>query len=249
MTRYLAPYAILLLLLLVSPSAGCSLAGCINGGIEVRGDFIVIVAHHGKPLESVDVEIKPITSDSDGTRFSGSTDIDGKATIKNLAPGEYWLIASKLGIGAAYHCFHVSNRPSKTAKSTLKYAWGDDALATRGVAGKLVDLQSGTGGTPLWNLTHRVSIPISSASLLLRNGSTGEEFKTTSDGQGDFAFDAIPNGTYVLHIEGGTTGRSYDPTDLLIEVKGNAARSTVLLERQPPGATNCGDASLLASWK
>lgn len=49
------------------------------------------------------------------------------------------------------------------------------------------------------------------------NAITGEVISGTSDGYGGFEFDSIPNGTYVFDVEGGTTGRDYDPTDLLIK--------------------------------
>jgi hypothetical protein len=169
--------------------------------------------------------------------------------VTNMSPGEYWLSADLLGIGAAYHCFHVAQHPTAKAKRVMKYDWGDLAPAMRRVAGSITDTQPGTGGTPLWNLTHPVTVPIASAALRLQNAITGEVFAGTSDEHGGFEFDSIPNGTYVLHIEGGTTGRAYDPTDLLMKVRADGTRTAVVLSRQEPGATNCGDASLTPSWK
>lgn len=137
--------------------------------------------------------------------------------MADVLPGDYWLNVELLGINAAYHCFHVARRSSRKAKGLLTYEWGDLAPAMRRVSGTLVDAQPGTGSTPLWNIIHRVSVPISSATLRLQNAITPEAFSTKSDDRGEFAFNLIPNGTYVLHIEGGTTGRSYDSTDLLIK--------------------------------
>jgi len=90
--------------------------------------------------------------------------------------------------------------------------------------------------------------------LRLQNAISGAVFAAASDEHGNFAFDPVPNGTYVLHIESGTTGRAYDPTDLLIKVNSSStralgAKTAIVLSRQEPGATNCGDASLTPSWQ
>lgn len=232
----------LLLLLLTPPAQACSLVPCINSGIEVRRDFSVLVKHDGKPLKGVKVEIKTNLGSIIST---GTTDSAGRATVTNLSPGEYWLSADLLGIGAAYHCFHVAQQPTAKAKRVMKYDWGDLAPAMRRVAGSVIDTQPGTGGTLLWNLSHPVKVPVQSAALRLQNAITGEVFTATSDERGDFEFGSIPNGTYVLHIEGGT-GRTYDPTDVLMKVRADVARGAVVLSRQETG---CGGVSLIASWR
>jgi len=231
---------------LTSPVGACSLVGCIDSGVEVRRDFVVLVKHEGKPLQGVKVEVK---TNVGSVSFTGVTDSDGKATITDLAPGEYWLSAELLGIGAAYHCFHVARQSSRKAKRLMRYDWGDLAPTMRLVVGKLIDTQPGTGGTPLWNMTHPVHVAIAGAKLRLQSAITREAFATTSDDHGDFRFDSVPNGTYILHIEDGITGRRYDPTDLLMKVRLTGTKTAVVLSRQEPGATNCGDASLVPSWK
>jgi hypothetical protein len=222
------------LLLLLTPLAqACSLVSCIDRGIEVRRDFSVLVKHDGKPLKGVKVEIKTNLGSIIST---GTTDSAGRATVTTLSPGEYWLSADLLGIGAAYHCFHVAQQPTAKAKRVMKYDWGDLAPAIRRVAGSVIDSQPGTGGTLLWNLSHPVKVPVARAALRLQNGITGEVFTATSGESGDFEFASIPNGTYVLHVEGGT-GRAYDPTDVLVKVRADVARAAVVLSRQKTG---CG---------
>lgn len=213
----------------------------------MRGNVVVLVKHAGKALPGVTIEIKTNAGNMETVSFAGVTGFDGTARVTNLSPGEYWLNAELLGIGAAYHCFHVDQRPSRKAKRVLAYEWGDLAPSTRRVAGRLIDSQPRTDGTPLWNITHRVEVPISGAELRLQHPIVVEAFSATSDERGVFAFGSIPNGTYVLHIEGGRTGRNYDPTDLLIKVSATASRSALVLTRQEPGATNCGFAPLLLS--
>jgi hypothetical protein len=232
----------LLLPMLGPPARACSLVSCINSGIEMRRDFRVLVKHDGKPLKGVKVEIKTNLGSIIST---GTTDIAGRATVTNLSPGEYWLSADLLGIGAAYHCFHVTQQPTAKAKRLLKYDWGDLAPTMRRVAGSVIDTEPGTGGTLLWNLSHPVKVPVASAALRLQNAITGEIFTATSDERGDFEFGSISKGTYVLHVEGGT-GRAYDPTDVLMKVRADVARAAVVLSRQETG---CGGVSLMASWR
>jgi len=233
------------LLPVTSPARACSLVSCIDRGIEVQRNFTVAVKHEGKPLAGVRFEIRAFSGER--VIASAETGSDGKATIANLPPGDYWLRADLLGIGAAYHCFHVAHHSSSAAKRRLKYAWGESALSMGRVEGKLVDVERGSGGTSLWNLVHPVKLPIIGATLRLQNAITNEIFGTKSDEHGEFAFGVIPDGTYVLHIEGATTDLRYDATDLLISTSGRSTRHLVVFTRQAPGATSCGD-SWVASW-
>jgi hypothetical protein len=164
--------------------------------------------------------------------------------FNKLSPGDYWLRADLLGINAGYQCFHVAAKGSLRAKRSLRYTWGDEALATRAVTGKLVDSQPGTGGHPLWNITHRVSVPIVGAHVDLRSPVTGEDFQTKSNQEGAFRFDHIPQGTYVLHVERGNIGRVFDPTDLLLAVNPRATRDQLVLIRTEPSGGSCGGTSL-----
>lgn len=207
----------------------------------MRPDFAVTIKHSGKPLPGVRVQVTSEGSE----RFAGLTLTDGTVHVTGLAPGDYWLNAEFLGIGAASQCFHISDRPSGKGKRKLNFEWGDDAPATRRIAGKLIDSQPGTGGTPLWNLLHRIDVPIRGAALKLQNPVTGETYNTDPDSDGRFAFDGIAEGSYVLHIAGGgTESRDYDATDLLIELNPSASRSMLLLTRRDAGGGSCGGTSL-----
>lgn len=219
----------------------CSLVGCLDHGIEMNRDFVVVVRHEGKPLKGVTVKV---TDASAALRFSAETTSTGAASISGLPPGDYWLDVSFLGIGAGYECFHVSERPSRHAKQRVKFEWGDEAPATRRIVGRLVDSQPGTGGNPIWNMIHRVNVPITEARLNLQDPITRRIFPTTSDQNGTFAMDGIPAGIYVLHIEGGSGGRDYEPTDLLIRLSPSASRDELELTRREPGGGSCGGTSL-----
>jgi hypothetical protein len=142
---------ICLLASLISARAfACSMASCTSDGAEFRNHFFVTVRHHGKPLPGVRIQI---TGEAQLELTTGS---DGKANISDLRPGNYWLRAEFLGIGAAYQCFHVSLPSSGREKRSVKYEWGDEAVGVNQISGSLIDSQPGTGGHPPWNLTHRV---------------------------------------------------------------------------------------------
>jgi hypothetical protein len=218
----------------------------MDGGIEMRSDFSVKLRHADKPPPGATVEIIGPQNTSGAKKFTVTTDKDGIAPITNLAPGDYWLNAEYLDIGAAYHCFHVKERPSRTAKRNLAYDWGDLAPGTRRIAGKLLDSQPGKGGTLIWNLGHSVEVPISGAKLTLQGATTNAVYHTTSDANGAFAFDGIPNGTYVLHIDAGKVepDRDYEANNHLVSLGSNAERNSLLLKRQEASGGSCGGTSL-----
>ncbi len=229
-----------LLALLAVPASACSVVGCLDKGTEMRPDFTVKVTHDGKALAGVSVRITNSLNEASIKVFSDVTGINGSVRAMKLQPGEYWLHAELLGINVASQCFHVGDRTSRKAKGKLKFEWRDDAPATREVAGRLIDSQPGKGGNPLWNLLHRIDVPIAGATLRLQNVIGGDAFTTASDQDGAFRFDAVPSGTYALHIEGGKSDRDYDGTDLAIKVSPSANRNTLRLSRRDAGAGSCG---------
>jgi hypothetical protein len=237
--KRLLPIVALLSLLLLAAihSDACSLASCSDRGVEMRSNFAVRIKFDGKPLAGVTIKATSAGSE----RFTGVTLADGTIRI-NLPPGDYWLSAELLGISAADQCFHVAEQPSRKAKRKLTFVWGDYADATKRIAGRLIDSQPGTGSNHLWNLAHRTDIPIAGATLKLQNPITGEVYSTKSAIDGNFAFETVPYGTYVLHIagEGAGLARDYDATDLLIELNPTANRNVLLLTRRNAGGGSCG---------
>jgi Carboxypeptidase regulatory-like domain len=202
MSRPLTVVALTIAVFAVSGSANaCSMAGCLGEGVEMRSKFVVAISHGGKPLTGVAVQIS-----GNGKQFTVFTTSDGKARIDDLPAGLYWLDAQFLGIGAAYDCFHVADQPTNKAKRRLTYTWGDEAPSTKRISGNLIDSQPNKAGAPLWNILHPVDVPIVGANLKLQDPTAGTIFTTISDSQGYFAFEAIPAGVYVLHIEGGSAG-------------------------------------------
>jgi hypothetical protein len=87
----------------------------------MRSAFAVRIRHAHKRLPGTTVEITGPQGTTGAKKFAVKTDKDGIARITNLAAGDYWLNAEYLDIGAAYHCFHVNERPSRKAKRNLAY--------------------------------------------------------------------------------------------------------------------------------
>ena len=213
----------------------------------MRGSFTVRVWHGGRPLRGVSVEIHGFGGAKDGdTVFSGTTASDGTVHVGDLAPGTYWLTAQLLEITAASECFHVASRPSRKARRQLAYQWGDEAPGVREVAGRLIDNQPGHGGAPLWNLLHRVDVPISGAALKLQDPLTKAMWNAVSDQHGRFSFANVPEGLYVLHVDAGTepNNRQYEQTNVLIELSETAKWQSIVLARKEDSGTSCGDTSL-----
>jgi len=227
-------------LLQAVPCFSCSAVGCVGNGTEVSKDFAVTIAFGKQPISGAVVEIR-----GNGRKFSEETDNDGVAQIRDLKAGLYWIKAEVLGTGVAYQCFHVEATPSAKAVRKLQFKWGDDAPAVSTIAGKMSDMQPGKTGKPLFDLLHPVEVGIAGAHLALRDPITHTSYATVSDGSGQFSFDQVPEGTYVLHAEGGQAGdRTYDVTDLVVALSPSARHGSLLLTRREAAAGSCGGTSL-----
>ncbi len=219
---------------LLPQCAACSMAGCLNDGDEMRPAFTILVTHDDKPLAGVTFHVVSKGAE----RFSGTTDEKGMVLVQTLHT--WTVLAERRSPRNRCDLYMFSHRrqSSKKAKTRLTYTWGDDAPATTRIAGSLVDSQPAKGGTPIWNLTHRIDVPVTGAGLKLRDPVTHALYSTTSDQDGHFSFEGLPNGTYVLHIGGGNAGdHTYDPTDSVVELSSIAKRSELLFKGGPSG---CG---------
>jgi hypothetical protein len=236
--------AFLPLLAFPPSSPACSMAGCLDQGVEMRRHFVVKVEHGDKRLPGVSVWV---ASTTEGRRLlSGITNKDGTVSFTDLPPGEYWLTAELLGIIAGSQCFHIGSHTTRKAKKTLSYNWGDLAPGVSEIAGQLIRQQPGQGGTPFWNQLHPVEVPIGEAALKLYDPLIGEVRSTVSDVNGHFSIRGVPEGTYVLHVDSGTTrdGRDYGSTNELIHFGGGAKYDVLLLKWKDAGGGSCGGTSV-----
>jgi hypothetical protein len=104
--------------LLPLSALACSVAGCLDHGMEVGRGFVVRIKHNGRPLEGVVVEVRGA---SERVLFAEKSALDGAVHLPDLSPGDYWLTAEFLGIGTAYQCFHIADKPSRNAKQSALY--------------------------------------------------------------------------------------------------------------------------------
>ncbi len=232
----------LLALALPVESAGCSAAMCLNRGVEARPDFKVTVRHEGRPLPGTNVKVTGYADGKAVVIYSGQTDRKGAVRVTNLKPGDYWLEADKLGISAAYHCFHVATRRGFRARSRFNHTWGDFPVPIPALSGNVVDSQPGVGPSPLLNQIHRTAVPMSSVNLRLESALGDLKRAAVSDEQGAFHFEQVPPGIYVLHVEGGVNVRAYEPTDLLVRLSEAGEGQKLLLTRIDN--SGCGDPAI-----
>src|SRR5277367_104398 len=237
-----------LFLVALSPRslAACSMVGCLGNGIELRQDFEVKVTHDGQPLSGVTIQITGNNGSSIVELFSRQTGAAGKVHLSKLPPGDYWLRVDLLGILAGSECFHVSPVSSRMAKREISFEWGDEAPAAREAAGKLIHTQAGDGARPIWNITHPVHVPISNARLSLRAPQSNAFYSTTSDNDGQFKFGEVPEGLYVLRVEGGATagGRGIEPVSLLFRLSHSAPQRNLFVDESDAFGGRCGGWSI-----
>jgi hypothetical protein len=210
----------------------------------MEANFSVVVRLVRTNLEGAKVEIT--SSNADRPTITELTDRSGRARIRKLSPGDYWINVSYLGVSAGGQCFHVRAESSSAARSALRYRWGDYAMPMRSIGGSLQEWQPGTGGTPIWNLAHGQTAQIAGATVVLENALTREVLRSESDLMGLFRFDLVPDGTYVLHIEGGKTARAYAATDMIVPVSHTASRESVVLTLREDG---CGIFTFAPQWR
>jgi hypothetical protein len=237
----LAVWAILIVGVFPSSLLSCSVAMCAGRGVEMAPDFVVVVKLERNGLPGAKVEVE--ASNTHQVSIAKLTDSSGKAKFRELPSGDYWISVTYLGISAGGQCFHVRPRPSMAARSSLHYRWGDYGVPTRSVTGRLQEWQPGTGGTPIWNITHGGG---AGATCLLQDAQSGETFRVVSDPKGAFTFPAVRDGIYVLHIEGGVTAQAYSSADMIVTVSKTATRDALLLTLQENG---CGTVTFHPEWR
>ena len=204
----------------------------------MRTNFVVSVTYENKPIAGVSIDVYTNDQNGEGALLlSGKSKADGTFVVANLRPGDYWLGVTLLGVRAAgSDCFYVTNRPSRKAKRSLQYSWGDSPLVVSRLAGKLTEQQPGTGGAPAWNHEHLVSLAIPRARLTLRNATSDALYTTTSTGAGGFAFESVPSGIYVLEVEyENVPNNDPRPDHVVVEIKPKANGFPISFRRMHSG--------------
>ena len=104
------------------PATACSLAACIDHGVETDRNFVVTIRHQGKPLQGVSIKV---TAPDSTVRFSGVTTSKGLVEVGGLGPGDYSLDASFLARKG-----HSSEKDRSGMDSNLESMLGAVDLST-----------------------------------------------------------------------------------------------------------------------
>jgi hypothetical protein len=105
--RTFATVTIVALILVAAntPAIGCSVALCLNHGIEMSASFRVHITTDDKTLPGVSVSVTSMVEGDDSeTRRPAlelQTDSLGEVQINKLQPGNYWITATLLGLARA----------------------------------------------------------------------------------------------------------------------------------------------------
>lgn len=211
------------------PAAGCSITGCSNNGIAVRSTFTVQLNHHNQPLPGASIRI---TGEKIKEEIVMLSDEHGKALIKGLQPGTYWITTEYMGIGAGQRCFHVA--PGlRRGKRKLLFSWGEMPYGVTHLAGTIYTTIPGPDKNPLWALAHSRPAPLPDAAFVLTSVETGAAMQTTSNANGKFGVPTAGPGEYVLNVR----SESYSGV-FLLEVSPRSSTDSLVLRKQ---MTGCGE--------
>jgi hypothetical protein len=226
-------------LLLIAPALALACSARSFLVQPVRPDFVVVVSHRSRPVSGVEIVVTPIPGAS--ALPTVSTDENGAAEVRDLPGGKYWLTASYRGIEAGRELIEVIP-DAKKPKKQFDFQWADDSYEMRMVSGKLTGLVKGDTGRPLQDLIHPREVVHPGVAIALKNAFSDEEYRAVSDSEGVFVISPLSPGTYILTIGGGAkslSGRTADPTTLVIDVAESAKRDFLSLRLQDGG---CGGA-------
>ncbi len=145
-------------LLLPSHSQACSMQSCRGNGKEFAPTFSVRVLHDKKPLSGATVTLHGRTPVGTEVESVIVTDSNG---IAGLHPGNYWMTAEFLGIGAWSDCFHVNSNSSILATRRVTAEWGNlPDFSSDNIDGTLVESRMPSTGTLVWRASHWAEVAL-----------------------------------------------------------------------------------------
>lgn len=196
---------------------------------RVPPDIGVSVTHDHAPIAGIEVAVVPVNNA--GPVSSGTTDAHGDVYIRGLARGRYLLIASHIGFDAGKAWIEVVAPAEAPTIDHFCFHWDSD-YQTRRVAGTLTGLAPGSTGHEWMDIAHPVRAVYGGVHVTLRNAFGTNEYRSLTDRNGQFQIDQVPDGIYVLTIEGGEQANSgtADETSRIVDVRSSAARDDLPLE-------------------
>lgn len=196
---------------------------------RVPPDVTVSVTHDQAPIAGIEVTVVSVSST--GPVFTGVTDERGHVSIRGLATGRYFLAASHLGFEAGKEWIEVVAVPDRKTTNHFDFAW-DSHYQVRRIAGTLAGIAPGRTGNDWMDIIQPVRAVYGGVAVTLRNAFGEDEYRTHSNRDGEFLIEHVPDGIYVLTIDGGEEAMSgtADVTRRLVDVKSSARRETLPLE-------------------
>jgi hypothetical protein len=219
-------------------SAAQAAFGCESRSFElqqVSRDLTVVVTHRGNPLAGIKVQVVPEKSSE--PVFTASTDENGTVLVRGLAGGHYYLTASHEDFEAGKEWIEVVAASNAKTIKRFDFQWADWSYQTSRVAGTLTGRVPGNTGNKLMDIVHPVETVYPGVDIELRSAFSKFEYRTVSDGDGEFLIHNVPDGIYILTIAGGmksTTGIA-EVTRQVIDVKRAISRSSLPLQLEDNG--------------
>ena len=206
---------------------------------QVSPNMTVKVTHLGKPIAGIEVEVVPQADGADPVFFA-VTDEDGAAQIAGLVVGRYYLIASHRGFEGGREWIEVVSRADAKTIQHFDFQWADYAYVTRRAAGWLVGFVPGDTGNKIMDLARPKSTVYPGVGITLTGAFSDAEYHTLSDATGSFDIGPVPDGIYVLAIDGGMSSiyGTAEKTRQVVELTQSASRSSLRLVLSP-GVTGC----------
>ena len=200
-------------------------------------DFSVVVTLNKLPLRSMRVILEPDDLKDKLQRIEGLTDENGFAIFHSVAPGRYYVEASRLGIEVGPGTVIVKTKGS-SEKIQLEWPMRPEyqVLSVGGRFQHLIIEKK----NPIDGVIHPHINPLANATLTLSRIDSEKTVEfTTTDLDGSFAFKTVDPGSYLLHIrEEASTEAAFQIDDyLVIEVDPHASRGHLDLQLN---WTSCG---------
>jgi hypothetical protein len=208
--------------------------------VPVQADFTVDVSHHGAAIAGASVRLTK--QGADIAVFDAMTDESGIVKISSLPQGQYNLVVSYKDIEAGREWIGVGRSP-KEARSSFNFEWAEGSEEVKRIAGRLTGLEKGTTGHPLQDLIHPQEVPEKGVEISLQDALSDAKYDAISDSNGEFWFDALPAGTYILAIGGGAksiSGTVAEVTTYVVDLSPSAPADFLPLRLQDGG---CGGAT------
>jgi hypothetical protein len=169
---------------------------------KIGRNFSVQVLYRSQPLAGLQIELSTDPKGNENSRpiLTTSTNKNGLSEFSNVRPGPYYISIKDAAFPQSTEIV-VNGRRTNSRKEKLTFEWpGFALLSVRSVSG-LLNAPVRTAN-PLNEQAHPTFGALGGVKLTLLRAVTNEMIEAQSATEsGAFAFESVPAGLYVLHIE------------------------------------------------